>query len=171
MPRNFEFRVIVCPHRKQLLLELVRLEAFITLTDFQFKFLPIDKYTVLVLALREKMRQNEKALLLALISFLSFNRLCPKQALEHIIVQSSPGTHYFYSFLCEMMPQTSKCLRTPLFFITFPGPVPRTTLYLAETAPDPTMFYFSRYKFCPRLPRTCPGPAPDLVWGIVTLLL
>ena len=120
MPRNFEFRVIVCPHRKQLLLELVRLEGFITLTDFQFKFLPIDKYTVLVLALREKMRQNEKALPLALISFLSLNRLCPKHAPEHIIiVQSSPGTHYFYSFLWEILPQTSKCLRTPLFFYYF----------------------------------------------------
>ena len=104
MPRNFEFRVIVCPHRKQLLLELVRLEGFITLTDFQFKFLPIDKYTVLVLALREKMRQNEKALPLALISFLSFNRLCPKHVL---------GTHYY----------STKFPRNPLFLFVFVGDI------------------------------------------------
>ena len=35
--------------------------------------------------------------------------------------------------------------------------MPRTTLYLAETAPHPTIFYFSRQKI---LPRTCPGLGP-----------
>ena len=93
-------------HRKHLLSELVRLEGFITLTDFQFKFLPIDIiHHTRISPWRKNMRQNEKALLLALISFLSLNRLCPKHI---IIVQSSPGTHYFYSFLWEILPRTSK---------------------------------------------------------------
>ena len=43
MPRNFEFRVIVFrPTLKIITLGLVRLEGFITFSDFQFKFLSID---------------------------------------------------------------------------------------------------------------------------------
>ena len=108
------------------------------------------------------MRQNEKALLLSLISFLSLNSLCPKSAPEHIIiVQSSPGTHYFYSFLWEILPQTSKCPRTPLIFYYFCRTLmPRTTLYLAETARTPLFFIFLDKKFCPGLLRTCPGLGP-----------
>ena len=63
------------------------------------------------------MRQNEKALLLVLISLLSLNRLCRKRAPEHIIVQSSPKPTIF--FLWEILPRTSKCPVTPLFFIIF----------------------------------------------------
>ena len=46
----------------------------------------------------------------------------------------------------------------PLFFI-FVGkycsePVPRTTFYLVETAPDPLFFIFLEKIFCPGLPLT-----------------
>ena len=43
------------------------------------------------------MRENEKALLLVLISLLSLNRLCWKRAPEHtIMVQSSPKPTIFF---------------------------------------------------------------------------
>ena len=128
-------------------------------------------YTVSVLALREKnMKQNEKALILALISLLSLNRLCPKSALKHIIKgQSSPRSHYLLFFCgkyCSGLPNA----REPHYFLLFlqeniapdhcPGP---QYVYLVETVPDPTIFYFSRSRI---LLRT----APDLVRGIVTLL-
>ena len=57
--------------RKQLLSELIGLEDFITLTDFQFKFLSIDIiHNIRIGPSREKLRQNDKALLL--FSFYSF---------------------------------------------------------------------------------------------------
>ena len=66
------------------------------------------------------MRQNEKALLLVLISLLSLNRLCGERAPEHIItVQSSPKPTIFILFLWEILLRTSKCPITSLFFIIF----------------------------------------------------
>ena len=112
-------------HQKQLLLELVLLEGFITFMNFQFKPLLIDIiHRTRISSSREKMRQNEKELMLALISFSSLNRFCPKSTPEHIIKgQTSPRPHYFYYFLREILPWT--------------------TLYLVETALDHTIFYFS----------------------------
>ena len=93
MPRNFEFPVIVCPTPNTITLGV---GTFMALTDFQFKFLPIDIIDHTRISPLEKQRQN--ALHLALISFSWLNRLCPKSAPEHIIiVQSSPGIYYFYS--------------------------------------------------------------------------
>ena len=73
-------------HQKQLLSELVLLDGFIiTFMNFQFKPLPTNGISVL--ALRDKkMEQNEKALILALISVLSLNRLCPESSTEEHIV-------------------------------------------------------------------------------------
>ena len=89
MSKNFEFQVIVFrPTPKTITLGLVRLEGFLTFSDFQFKFLPIDIiHHIRINSSRKKMRQNEKALILALISFLSLNRLCSKNAPEHIIIE------------------------------------------------------------------------------------
>ena len=91
------------------------------------------------------MRQNEKALILALISFLSLKRLCPKSA------KFPQNPLFLLFFLWEILPRTSKCPRTPLFFLSennaldqCPGPQ-----YLAETAPDPNILYFSRQKILP----------------------
>ena len=100
MPRNFEFRVI-CPIPNTITLGA---RTFMTLTDFQFKFLPIDIIHRTRISPSEKQTQN--ALLLALISFSWLNTLYPKSALEHIIiVQSSPGTYYFYSlFVGNIVP-------------------------------------------------------------------
>ena len=64
MPRNFEFRVIVCPTPNTITLGA---RTFMALTDFQFKFLPIDIIHRTRISPSEKQRQN--ALLLALISF------------------------------------------------------------------------------------------------------
>ena len=87
MSRNFEFRVIVFhPTPKTITLGLVRLEGFITFSDFQFKFLPIDIIHRTRINSSRKMRQNEKALILALISFLWLNRL---------LSEKCPGTHYY----------------------------------------------------------------------------
>ena len=84
------------------------------------------------------MRQNEKALILALISFLLLNRLCPKSAPEHIIKgQTSPDPTIFTIFLWEILPRTSKCPETPLLFIIFVG----------KYCPEP-------HKIWLRLPRT-----------------
>ena len=106
-------------HRKQLLSKLICLEDFITLTDFQFMLLTIDIiHLTRINPSRKKMRQNEKALLLVLISLLSLNRLCRKRAPEHIItVQSSPKPTIFILFLWEILLLTSKCPITSLFFI------------------------------------------------------
>ena len=88
-------------HRKQLLSELIPLKGFITVTDFRFMFLSIYiTHLTRISPSREKNEAKRKSIILALISLLSLNRLCPKRAPEHIfIVQSSPETHYFYSFL------------------------------------------------------------------------
>ena len=101
MPRNFEFPVIVCPTPNTVTLGA---HTFMTLTDFRFKFLPIDIIHHTRISPSGEQRQN--ALLLALISFSWLNRHYPKSALEHIIiVQSSPGTYYFYSlFVGNIVP-------------------------------------------------------------------
>ena len=122
-------------------------------------------YTVLISTLRKKMRQNEIAFISALISFLLFYRLCPKTAPEHIIIgQSSPRTHYFYYFFVGNIALDLQMPQNPtIFYYFFRKIMPRTTLYLVETAPDPTIFYFSGQKFLP-------WTALDLVKGIITLL-
>ena len=78
--------------------------ASVTLTDFQFKFLPIDKYTVLVLALREKSEAKRKS-----ITF-SFNFIF---IVEQTLSETRPGTHY-----CG-----TKFPRNPLFLFVFVGDI------------------------------------------------
>ena len=116
------------------------------------------------------MRQNEKALLLALISFLSLNRLCPKSAPEHIIiVQSSPGIHYFYPFFCGKYYLGLLNAPYPTIFDYFCRKIMPLT-----SAPDHIIFgpgphYFLLF-WKKIFSQDCPGPAPDLVRSIVTLL-
>ena len=97
------------------------------------------------------MRQNKKALILAVISFLLLNKLCMKSAplfLLHFCGKYCPGLpndpepHYFYYFCWKILPQT--------------------TLYLVETTPDPTIFIFPDKKFCFGLPQSWSGTR---LWG------
>ena len=108
-------------HRKQLLSKLICLEGFITLTGFQFMLLTIDIiHLTRINPSRKKNEAKRKALLLVLISLLLLNRLCRKRAPEHIIIaQSSTKPTIFILFLWEILPRTSKCPITPLFFIIF----------------------------------------------------
>ena len=103
------------------------------------------------------MRQNEKTFISASISFLVLNRLCPKSAPEHIIIGlSSPRTHYFYYFFVGNIALDFQIPQDRTISNYFCRKImPRTTLYLVETAPDPTIFYFSRQKIFP-------GTASDL---------
>ena len=90
------------------------------------------------------MAQNEKALILA---FLSLNRRCPKSARNTLLKgKVPPDPTIFIMFLWEILPNAPE---PHYFFIIFirkycPGSLPQTTLYLVETVPDPTIFYFSR---------------------------
>ena len=78
----------------------------------------------------KKMRQNEEAVILALMSFLSLNRLCPKSAPEQVIKgQGCPG-----------LPNAPEPLTIFDYFCWII--LPWTTLCLVETVPDPTIFYF-----------------------------
>ena len=100
MPRNFEFQVIVCPHRKQLLSELLRLEGFITLTDFQFKFLPIDIIHRTRISPSRKNQAKRKSI--------SFDFIF---IVEQTLSETCPGTHYY----------GTKFPRNPLFLFVLVG--------------------------------------------------
>ena len=128
MPRNFEFRVIVCPHRKQLLLELVRLEDFITLTDFQFKFLPIDIiHSTRISPSRKKNEAKRKS-----ITF-SFNFIF---IVEQTVRNAPRNTLLWYKVPPE-----------PAIFIRFSGRYCPRLLNASE------LHYFLLF-----FPEQCPGP-------------
>ena len=65
-----------------------------------------------------------------------------------IIGQSSPGPHYF--FVGNIAPDFQMPQNPTIFYYFCRKILPRTTLYLLETAPDPTIFYFYRSKILPR---------------------
>ena len=72
-----------------------------TFMNFRFKPLLIDIiHRTSISSLREKVRQNEKALILDLISFLLLNRLCPKGAPEHIIKGQSSLDPFIFIIFC-----------------------------------------------------------------------
>ena len=97
MPRNFESRVIVYrPTPKTIILGLVRLEGFITFSDFQFKFLPID---IMRINFSRKKRKS--------IHF-SFNFIF---IIEQTLSEKCPGTHYY----------RAKFPQNPLFLLFFGG--------------------------------------------------
>ena len=110
-------------HRKQLLSELVRLEGFITLTDFQFKFLPIDIiHCTRISPSRKKNEAKQKS-----ITF-SFNFIF---IIEQTLSEKCPGTHYysakfprnplFLLFFVGNIAPDFQMLHNPLFFIIFVG--------------------------------------------------
>ena len=69
-----------------------------------------------------------------------------------------PDPTIFIIFLWKILSQTSKCPRTPLFFIILVGKhCPRPHIWLR--LPRTPLYFFPDQKFC-----------PNLVWGIVTLL-
>ena len=124
-------------HCKQLLSGLILLEGFINFTNFQFKPLPINiVHHTRINSSREKIRQNEKALILVLISFLSLNRLHVKSAPEHINKgQSSSGPHYFYYFFVGNIALDFQMPQNPTIFYCFCRKIiPQTT------APDHIIF-------------------------------
>ena len=85
------------------------------------------------------MRQNEKALPLALISFLSLNRLCPKRAPEHIIIVQI------------------KFPRNPLFLFVFVGDI-ALDFWMPQNS---TIFYYFSRSSAPDhiiFGWDCPGP-------------
>ena len=152
-------------HRKQLLSELVRLEGFITLTDFQFKFPPID--IIHRTRTRKKMRQSEKVLLLALISFLSLNRLCPKSVPEtHYYIAKFPWNPLFLIFFCGKYCPGLLNAAEPHYFLLFlsennaPDQCPGPHYIWLRLPLTPLFFIFLDKKFCPGLLRTCPGLGP-----------
>ena len=129
MPRTFEFRVIVCPTPKTIILGAHRFGG-LQFSDFQFKFLPIDYNKLYSYQPFEKKNEAKRKS----ITF-SFNFIF----IVEQTVRKCPGTHYFYSFLSEILPQYPN-----IFYYFCRKIMPRTTLYLPETALDPTIFYFSR---------------------------
>ena len=103
MPGNFEFRVIVFrPTPKTITLELVRLEGFITFSEFQFKFLPIDiiRRTRINFS-RKKMRLNEKSINCSFNFIFAVEETLSEKCPEHIIIeQNSPQNPLFLLFFC-----------------------------------------------------------------------
>ena len=152
-------------HQKQLLSKPVRLEGFIPFTDFQFKFLPIDKiHRTRNSPSRKKMRQNEKALLLALISFLSLNRLSEKCPGTHYYGTNFPRNPLFLFFFCGKYCPGLLNAPEPHYFLLFlsnnnaPDQCPGLHYIWLRLPRTPLFFIFLDKKFCP------------LVRGIVTVL-
>ena len=115
-------------HRKQLLLGSYVWRALQLYRIFNLSSHRSISYTVLVLTL-------------ALISFLSVKRLCPKVPRNTLLWGKVPPNPLFLLFLCGKycpgLPNASE----PHYFNYFCWKImPRTTSYLDETAPDPTIF-------------------------------
>ena len=134
-------------HQKQLLSELVLLEGFITFMNFQFKPSLIDIIHHTCISSERKTEAKRKS-----INF-SFNFIF---IVEQTLSEKCPGTHYlkdkvpldptiFIIFLWEILSQTSKCPRTPLFFIIFVGKYCPRPHYIRLRLPrTPLYFIFSR---------------------------
>ena len=108
-------------HRKQLLSKLICLKGFLTLTDFQFMFLSID--IIHLTRIKPSRKKNEAKRKSSTFSFnftfiveQTLLKTCPR---THYYSAKFPQTHYFYSFFVGILPRTSKCPITPLFFIIF----------------------------------------------------
>ena len=103
---NFSFELSFVQHGKQLLSELIRLEGFITLTNFQFMFLSID---IIHLTRISPSRKNEAKRKNITFSF-NFTFI-----VEQTLLKTCPGTHYYGA----KFPQNPLFILYDLFHLTF----------------------------------------------------
>ena len=144
---EFSFSV---QHRKQFLSELVPLEGFITFMDFQFNFLPIYIiHRTRISSSRKKWSKRKSINFSFNFLFFRWSDSVWKVPRNTFLLGKVPPDPTLIFFLWEILPRTSKCPRTPLFFIIFVGKDCPGPLYIWLRLPrTPLFFIFLDKKFC-----------------------